>query len=294
MEDNDIMTREDRIRHPIAKGIFYPSDPGKLDETLQNHLSESEETIRGIENQEGETISALIVPHASYQLAGTVLASAFNMLMLKDRPDRFKRVILLSTVHRDEEKKVFLPDFHAFRIPTADIPVDIEGIQKLIGYHPLFELNDDPHREEHAQEIVLPFLHRCLPDARILPLLLGSNSPGLINPVSRSLRLFIEAEADSTLIIVSTNLSRFTKIHIARDQAEKISAALISGPPRISSALQSAGTSAICGSGGILSTVACFQHRIRFIELMTSSSGPIRPENREVWYGSFCGLHIEE
>ena len=71
-------------------------------------------------------------------------------------------------------------------------------------------MQDEPHADEHALEVILPFLQTVLGPVPIVPLLVGSASPEEVAEVLS--RLW----DDDTLIIVSSDLSRYLRYEDAR------------------------------------------------------------------------------
>ena len=66
-------------------------------------------------------------------------------------------------------------------------------------------VQDEPHADEHALEVELPFLQAVFGSALIVPLLVGSASPKEVAEVLS--RLW----DDDTLIVVSSELSHYLR-----------------------------------------------------------------------------------
>jgi len=80
----------------------------------------------------------------------------------------------------------------------------------------LLVVDDIPHLEEHAIEVQLPFIERLFPDAAIVPLILGSSDRSIIMSVSRALEYVFSDRLDTTLFVVTTNLSRGPDVEAAK------------------------------------------------------------------------------
>jgi len=233
----------------------------------------------------------LIVPHAAYDHIGSLIASAFSTLVEGGGAGDVRRVLLLSTLHRDKTGHAILPPYSSFEIPGGSLEVDSAVTEKLKRDSSVFTVEEVPFTEEHAQELQLPFILRTFPQARIVPVLLGNNSPGLARRTAESLLEVMDFSSPETLTLVSTNLSRFVHQETAFRESEEFIAALEAAPDKVLRHICDLGEKTACGSGAVLTAVLCFNEALRFLPLMIRSSGPVHPEHREVWYGSFCGYH---
>ena len=276
------MKSEPEVRSPIVSGIFYPEDKSKLQSLVQElkHQATMDESALAV--PQGHTLRALLVPHASYRHIGTYLARAFAGIR---RPQHIKRVVLLSTVHRDFEDAVWLPEFTAFDCPLKTVAVDKEAVHQLAVAGEPFKVDNLPHTEEHAQEVLLPMLADSCPEANIVPLLIGNNSKNLLDKAAALLTATGFADDPNTLWVLSSNLSSFTDSVNAQKEAKQFLDQLANPSGRL---LSSRGIKA-CGRGGLYLIRRLFSENIRFIKLEVGRSGVIQPEQREVWYGSFAG-----
>jgi AmmeMemoRadiSam system protein B len=290
-----------KLRAPIVSGIFYPEDADELARLVQDLLEKaSEEGDNQSSLSPNQQLRVLFVPHASYQHIGSYLARAFRHVSLAMH---IERVVLVSTVHRDFEERVWLPGFDAFRCPLADFPVDTQLIRRLTdssngssssynssSYNSSsngepFQINNIPFAEEHSQEILLPMLAQTAPKAVILPLLLGQNSRELIQHAAHTLGQLQLARDPHTLFIISSNLSSFTDSVNAQKQAQSFLSELEQDSPNF----LASGRITACGRGGLQLIHKLFHGDLTYLNLEVGRSGVIQPEQREVWYGSFAG-----
>lgn len=297
------------VHNPIAAGILYPSEADALQRVVDSLLAEGADLLAAGLQASGflapqlpsaEVPSAtlpadrapevLIVPHAAYQHAGRYMGAAFAALLKgsKETNEAIRRVVLLSTLHRDSISFALLPVSSVFRTPSAELSVDTDMVGELLE-DAAFISDETYFSEEHAQEVLLPFIGRCLPNAVILPVLLGDNSPGLAVRTSRALRSCGLIPGEDTLFVISTNLSRFVRSETALDQSRRFIEALTAGSGKLLEHLDTVDTSSACGIGAVRTAVLCCDGDLRFHLVSTGSSGRIPPEQREVWYGSLCG-----
>jgi hypothetical protein len=185
------------IRPPIVDGLFYPAKHDALAAMIDDLSGRSPTPAGGS--------FAVVSPHAGYEYAGPVIASAFRAIAL--RPVR--TAVLIGPVHRDPEEGIFLPESDAFSTPLGEIPVDTEAVAALCACDPLFRRSDLPHLEEHCLEVQLPFLARQFPALSIVPMLLGSGGVKTVAALSRALQLTFGERAPYTVFIVSANMASY-------------------------------------------------------------------------------------
>ncbi len=276
------MSDDSNIRHPIVNGIFYPGEAAELKRLIYDLMDAAVLQEYAIALPQDMLLKALVVPHASYQHAGGYIARAFDK---SPEMQSITRVVIISTVHRDFEEAVWVPGYEAFKTPMGDLPLDVQMTKTLIEHGNPFHENNLPYAEEHSQEIILPFIQHCMPQVKILPLMLGKNSRKLVQAAAQVLEHTEIASDASTLFIVSTNLSSFTDSVNAQKEAEHIISQFEKPVP----SFLSPHSSNVCGSGGLELLNTLFSTPLTYYKLSVGRSGIIQPEQREVWYGSYLG-----
>ena len=126
-------------------------------------------------------------------------------------------MVLLSRVHREPSKAVFLPQFLKYSTPLGDLEVDEVILKKLAKESPIFEFNNIPHIEEHSIEAQLPFVKYLWPEAKIVPVLTGKSTLSITKKLSSALGKALEDKLENTIIIISSSFSSY-QIH---EQAKK-------------------------------------------------------------------------
>jgi MEMO1 family protein len=184
------------IRRPAVAGLFYPADPSELESTVEELLAHSK-----VKHGSGR-ICALIVPHAGYVYSGPVAAEAFASL--RTETQHASRVVLIGPAHRMLIQGIAVSSAGAFVTPLGKIPLDTAAIAEIANF-PSVVVDDEPHADEHALEVELPFLQTVLGSIRIVPLLVGSAAPTEVAEVLS--RLW----DDDTLIVVSSDLSHYLR-----------------------------------------------------------------------------------
>jgi len=146
---------------------------------------------------------AIIAPHASWEISGHTASAAFNAASGRE----ISTVVVIGPLHERKEEGIFLSDSDIFETPLGDIAVDTELCEELESCGTSFIMNDIPHLGEHSIEILLPFIKRYFPKAKLVPILVGGSKPSLVSSLARGLDLVFTPLLDSVLFIVSTNLS---------------------------------------------------------------------------------------
>lgn len=287
MRDNVPMKSRPEVRAPIVSGIFYPEEKSKLQSLVQDLLQRAAIEKSESAAPQGHELRALLVPHASFTHIGTYLARAFAGIR---RPENVRRVVLLSTVHRDFENAVWLPEFTAFDCPLESVAVDKAAVRQLSAAGEPFRIDNLPHTEEHAQEVLLPMIAECCPYAHIVPILIGDNSKRLLDKAASILTAAGFTDDPNTLWVLSSNLSSFTDSVNAQKEAKHFLDQLA----RPSGGLLDTRRIKACGRGGMYLLWSLFSENISFLKLEVGRSGIIQPEQREVWYGSFAGYVPEK
>jgi AmmeMemoRadiSam system protein B len=186
-----------RVRPPIVDGLFYPAKSDQL-ATLVDQLLASSPTPAG-------ACFAAVSPHAGYDLAGPVMASAFRCVAGR----RARTVILVGPVHRDPQSGFFLPESERYATPLGEIPVDQRTASLLLGRNPAFARNEIFHLEEHCLEVQLPFVARVFPGAAVVPILVGSRGQTAAAALSTGLGAALEEDPESTVIVVTSNMASY-------------------------------------------------------------------------------------
>jgi AmmeMemoRadiSam system protein B len=186
-----------RVRPPIVDGLFYPAKSDQL-ATLVDQLLASSPTPPG-------ACFAAVSPHAAYELAGPVMASAFRCVARR-RPST---VILVGPVHRDPQNGFFLPESDRFATPLGEVPVDERLVSLLVSQDAAFVRNDIFHLEEHCIEVQLPFVVRVFPEAAVVPILVGSRGTAAVSALAAGLDAVMAEEPDSKVCIVTSNMASY-------------------------------------------------------------------------------------
>jgi AmmeMemoRadiSam system protein B len=258
------------VRHPVAAGSFYPADPQTLAELVDR-------LVASVEVPAGEPLSpAYIVPHAGYRFSGPTAAHVYARL--RARAGEVSRVVLFGPAHRVPLKGCAVPTTERWLTPLGEMVVDPATHGLVADGH--VAADDAPHAPEHSLEVQLPFLQRVVPQASIVPVVVGSSTWDDIVVTVAAI-----AGEPGTVTLCSTDLSHYLPEPAAREQDARTAAAIEElAPDRI-------GVRDACGVFALRGTVAWARHaglRVRRLALTTSADAPDGDPARVVGYPAFA------
>jgi len=199
------------IRAPVWAGKFYQAQSDILSSQLDTLLEQAKKIA-----PPGQIV-AIIVPHAGYMYSGHVAAAAYSLIQGQD----YKTVVVIGPSHYYGFKGCSIYLRGGYKTPLGIAAVDEElaiKIAKASG----FTYIPKAHQQEHSIEVQIPFIQKILPQAKIVPIVMGYQTEKTIARLAEAL---VEAlPAKKVLVIASTDLSHF----YPRDKANKTDAQTIS------------------------------------------------------------------
>lgn len=196
-----------KIRQPFAALVgFYPNNRLRLIETIEQLFEDAGEI-----ELKGEPFGAL-VPHAGYQYSGLLAARAYKAL--KDRS--YDLVVILAPPHRVYRREPTFDTVQYYETPIGRVEVDQDFIEELVSESPLFSASRQPHVQEHAVEVQLPFLQYSLkPGFKIAPAVVGDLSFDEIDKIADVLARKLKHR--NAFVIASSDLSHYYPYDQARE-----------------------------------------------------------------------------
>ncbi len=277
-------------RPAVVAGKFYPDDPGRLSADIDAMMA-------GAASVDFEQPLALIVPHAGYVYSGQICADAFKLASRFS----FDRIIVLGTNHTVPAfQGVSVIDTGEFETPLGRIQIDEELAKKLLSSGRPVTADRLVHRREHSIEVVLPFIQKVFPKAKIIPIIIGEPN---IDMCQRFGGVLAEAiKGKNALIIASSDFSHYPDYRDATEVDRNIlhamgrldPGALLAEVRRQElRAIRNLAT-ASCGLGPILTAMAAARSLGadcgRVIRYANSGDTPYGDRSRVVGYAavSFC------
>ncbi|MGD9344269.1 MAG: AmmeMemoRadiSam system protein B [Candidatus Aminicenantes bacterium] len=199
------------IRKSICAGSWYDSKPDALSRQLDRYLLQAESSAST------EAIVGLIAPHAGYVYSGRVAAHAYRLVQGQD----FETVVIIGTSHRHGFRGCSIYPRGGYETPFGVAEVDADLASKLSDASG-FKFIPKAHLEEHSVEMQVPFIQKVLPEAKIVPIVMGA-------PTEKTISSLAEAFANNlrgqkVLIVASTDLSHF----LSKENANAVDADTLS------------------------------------------------------------------
>lgn len=211
------------IRPPAVAGFFYDGAAPVLRRTVERCLGEA----RPPKRPRGAW-RALLLPHAGHVYSGPIAGAGVGAV---EWPER---VILLGPNHRGVGAPAALSPASAWRTPLGDVPVDRALSEALENACPDLVRDAKAHAEEHALEVIIPFLQVVRPDVKLALVSIAEPHLGLCREVGAGVAKVVKEYAsrgDSVAIVVSSDLSHYLQRKANREKDDRALDALLAGDP---------------------------------------------------------------
>lgn len=236
-------------RKPTAAGLFYEQDAKRLSLQIDSYLQKAKKKVL-----DSEEILALIAPHAGYVYSGQVAAHAYCLVQSKD----YQTVVIIGPSHRHGFIGCSIYPKGAYETPLGKVEVDEETAEELSKASG-FKYVPQAHRQEHSVEVQVPFIQKALPQAKIVPVVMGLQTQKTITTLAQALSRILPGK--KALVVASTDLSHF----YPKQKANETDSGTISliQSFQTDSLLRKiqGGENIMCGGGPVVSTLLYAQGR---------------------------------
>lgn len=241
-------------------GGFYPADPAELRALVERYLADAAPPIAPAVGPVGTVI--VMAPSHHYPLAGAAVLA-------------------------DD----------AYETPLGRVRVDTALRRRLVELAGLDLVVDSSYfQREHALEVQLPFLQVALPEARVLPLIVGDTANGAGDRLGAVLATLCSERPD-LVIVASSDMSHFYSYDEAVAFDEENLRAL---ETRDLAAFERTGQgrSGMCGYDPVRTALVALRAAAgagaRVVRLRYANSGDVTGErDRVVGYGALALLTVE-
>lgn len=255
------------VQLPSVAGMFYPADPEVLSRTVQQLLDGAKDS--------GARPKALIAPHAGYVYSGPIAATAYAQL--KPYAGQIRQVIIFAPAHRVPFVGIAVASASYFRTPLGDVVVDRAAANRALELSYVKEY-DAAYEGEHALEVQLPFLQQTLGQFELVPFIVGDARGAEVAEVIELLW-----GDDSTLIVISSDLSHYLEYSSAKHIDRATSEAIESLEPQLLHFDNACGRIPIQGM-----LIAAREHGLSVETLdMRNSGDTAGTKDRVVGYGAY-------
>jgi AmmeMemoRadiSam system protein B len=179
-------------------GSWYPGSADALRTAVDRYLASAARPAGALTE-----LVALVAPHAGLMYSGPVAAYAYALL--KDRP--VELVVLVGPSHFVAFAGAAVYRRGAFETPLGPAEIDEAAASAILSATPIAREHDSAHAREHSLEMQLPFVRRVAPDAKIVPILMGEQTPDTARLLGDALGASLQGR--KALLVASTDLSHY-------------------------------------------------------------------------------------
>jgi AmmeMemoRadiSam system protein B/AmmeMemoRadiSam system protein A len=185
------------VREPVWAGQFYDADASRLGAAIEGFLKD----LPAAPEVPGD-IRAIVVPHAGYVYSGRTAAYAYRLV--KGKP--YETVIIIGPSHRFGFKGCSIYVKGGFRTPLGTASVD-EALAAELVKRSGFKYIPEAHAAEHSVEVQVPFVQKVLPEAKIVPVVMGYPEKRTVKALAAALDAACAGR--KVLVVASTDMSHF-------------------------------------------------------------------------------------
>ncbi|MEI6512069.1 MAG: AmmeMemoRadiSam system protein B [bacterium] len=208
------------VREPAVAGTFYDGAAGKLWSSVEQAFQDKAfgpGKLPSVSLERQGDLLALISPHAGFMYSGPAAAQAYTRLATAGLPET---IVLLGPNHQGFGSPYSVFAKGSFKTPLGEVEVDEDLIGHFMVHLPFFEHDPDAHRREHSLEVQLPFIQYLgNSKIKIAPILISthpfdSSEDGKLDEIADVLAECLETH--NALLVISTDLSHYHNINLAR------------------------------------------------------------------------------
>lgn len=181
------------VREAAVAGRFYPANPERLRTDIEAYLPSCKKT-RAV---------ACMVPHAGYMYSGQVAGTVFSRLEIP------QSCIVLGPNHTGRGHPLAIMKEGYWRTPLGEIAIDSSLAEALIREFPALSEDSAAHRSEHSIEVEIPFLQTCRPDAKFVPIAIGTGQLILLEQLGQAIAEVLKKSKDPALIVASSDMNHY-------------------------------------------------------------------------------------
>ncbi len=182
-------------REPAVAGTFYPSDRPRIDKAIDTWLC-------GVRPPR-HTWRAALVPHAGWMYSGRIAAQVLARIEFP------ATTVILCPKHQAGGATCAVAPWGRWLFPGGSMEVDVELGRQFAAEVPGFQLDDWPHREEHAIEVQLPIIARLAPHTRLVAVTIGRSDLAQIHLCGAAIAEVVRDRLDSLLFVISSDMNHF-------------------------------------------------------------------------------------
>ena len=240
------------IRKAVRAGPFYEEKAEMLSQQIDQFLKNAKKMPAP-----GGDILALIAPHAGYVYSGQVAANAYRLIQGKD----YESVVIIAPSHFHAFKGCSIYPRGGYETPLGIADID-EPLAAEISKASGFKYVPGAHKMEHSVEVQIPFIQKTLPQAKIVPIVMGYPTKKTITRLADALIEVLPGK--NAVIVASTDMSHIEGL-LSKKRANEIDSQTISLIQSLetNSLIKKLerGENIMCGGGPVVSSLLYAQKR---------------------------------
>jgi len=175
-------------------GRWFPAQASELKAVVDGFLQQATAT--------STHPLAIIAPHAGYAYSGLGAGEAFHCLMGKP----IERVVVLGASHYARFRGIsILSGYDRYSTPLGELKIDTAACETLLKQKPFLD-KSDAFSPEHSMENQLPFIKQALPNAMIVPCVVGRLEDGDYGEAGKALSGLMDGK---TVLVVSSDFTHY-------------------------------------------------------------------------------------
>jgi MEMO1 family protein len=190
-------------RKTVYAGTWYPGTEDSIIKAIDSFLPNKKVTAR--------KAIGIMVPHAGWLYSGKVAAQVYASAKIPGT------VIMIGPNHTGKGYMVSLSDSATWNTPCGAVILDntlSKRITELCGG--TVSLDDTAYTQEHSLEIQLPFLQYFRKDIKIVPIILGTQSPEICHILGEGIAGAIRESKQEVLILASSDMTHYESLADAK------------------------------------------------------------------------------
>lgn len=186
------------VKAPNVAGAFYPGDRAALSEAIDGYLA-------GVPD-EGQAPGGniIMVPHAGYVFSAPVAAYAFKAAARRS----YTTVVIIGPSHYQTFEGAAVWAAGHWKTPLGEAAIDRDFARMLMEGTDAVKEFPAAFDREHSVEVEVPFVQKMWPNAKIVPLLIGTPDLKASAQIAQALNTAIGARED-VLVIISSDLAHY-------------------------------------------------------------------------------------
>ncbi|MEK6775615.1 MAG: AmmeMemoRadiSam system protein B [bacterium] len=182
------------IRKPAVAGMFYESDPARLQRVIRGFLKEEPRT---------EALGVM-VPHAGYVYSGAVAGEVYSRITPRET------YILLGPNHTGQGPAVSMMCRGEWETPLGTMKIDQRLASSVLGGSGVLQEDTRAHALEHSIEVQLPFL-QMLGGGTFVPIILMGIDYQDCEEIASAIVEAVKASDRPVLIVASSDMTHFER-----------------------------------------------------------------------------------